>query len=218
MVPQVKKGQSQSQSQCFLAASTCIIVADVVGAGILSMPVAVAQFGWILGGVMLVVMLLMNVHISILLWRVRMHLGHGDTYTTLCEAAFAKAPHWQGRPAAIITGLSQRTYFFALLGIFLITAGKGLALIFDDSQVCLPLWMLLGAVIVVPFAGSSRTMGTYESLVWLNISALLGSVFIPLGYMMLQGTEKTRPPQSQFLAIAPLTIPHALTGLSLFTF
>ncbi|CAE8639134.1 unnamed protein product [Polarella glacialis] len=182
------------------------------------MPVAMAKFGWLLGGILLAVMLFMNVHISILLWRVRMHLGHGDTYTRLCKAAFAKAPPWQQRLAATLTGVSQLVFFFALLGIYLISAGKALALIFNDAQVCLPVWMLMGAVIIAPFAGSSRTMGTYESLVWLNILTLLGSVFIPLGYMIIQGTEETRPANSQFMAIEPITIPHTLTGLSLFTF
>ena len=77
-----------------------IIVADVVGAGILAMPVALANFGLYPGIVALLLLLAANVHISVVMWRVRMFcptcIGT-TTYTGFVRGAFAKAPAWQRR-------------------------------------------------------------------------------------------------------------------------
>lgn len=131
-----------------------IIVADVVGAGILAMPVAVANLGLIPGIITLVVLLLANVHISIAMWRVRMFCptcADTTTYSAfrltgvrvwLSEAfvrgAFAKAPAWQ-RHACLglevkrgfwlrmigLTGFCQKSFMIGMLVLYLLSAGKG---------------------------------------------------------------------------------------------
>eukprot|EP00439_Symbiodinium_sp_Y106_P027017 s6062_g3.t1 len=46
-----------------------LLIADVVGAGVLAMGQAVAKLGWLLGTICILAMLAMNAHIMILVWR-----------------------------------------------------------------------------------------------------------------------------------------------------
>lgn len=198
-----------------------IIVADVVGAGILGMPRAVAQFGWLLGGVVMIIMLLANVHISIMMWKVRMNCKAcqgATTYVGLCRGAFALAPRWQRRAMTVLTGVSQYFFIFGLMGIYLLSAGKGLGMIFYAQQICLPKWSLIAAGILLPFAGTAREMGSYQSLVWINIVTLCGTVLIPLGFYIFAGTDVLTNADAHWYAFAPLSPATVLSGLSTFTF
>jgi len=198
-----------------------IIVADVVGAGILGMPRAVAQFGWLLGGLVMVIMLAANVHISILMWKVRMNCKACDgskTYVGLCRGAFALAPKWQRRALLTLTGVSQYSFLFGLMGIYLLSAGKGMGMIFYNQQICLPKWSLIAAAILLPFAGSAREMGSYQSLVWINIITLCGTVLIPLAFYLIAGTDMLSTEDAHWYAVSPITATGVLSGLSTFTF
>jgi len=198
-----------------------IIIADVVGAGILGMPQAVSQFGWLLGALVIVVMLAANVHISILMWRVRVFYKACEgtqTYTDLCKGAFAKAPTWQRRVAIVATWVSQYSFMFGLLGIYLLSAGKGLGMLFNASKICLPQWAAFSAILLLPFAGTARRMGSYQALVWVNILTLCGTVLIPLTYFITQGVDETRKEGSEIFLVADMTPTGVLSGLSTFTF
>jgi len=66
-----------------------IIVADVVGAGILAMPVAIANFGLYPGIAALLLLLAANVHISVVMWRVRMFCPTSRSAQELIPDLFA---------------------------------------------------------------------------------------------------------------------------------
>lgn len=198
-----------------------IIVADVVGAGILGMPRAVRSFGWLLGGVVMVIMLAANVHISLLMWRVKMlcpeaHDAH--SYVQLCRRAFQRAPKQQRRLVLWLTGVSQYSFLFGLMGLYLLSAGKGMGMLFYEANVCLPVWAAIACAMMLPFAGTAREMGSYKSLVWINILTLSGTVLIPLFYYIAVGVDNIRPEASQVHAIAPMTLWGVMSGLSTFTF
>lgn len=220
-------GGSSEEKSRYTACSPCrnsavltsgIIIADVVGAGILSMGVAVADFGWLLGAVVTILLLAMNVHISILMWRVRMACPGVKTFCQLAEAVFEGAPAGQRQAMVYLTGFTQYSFLFALLGLYTLSCGRGLGMIFYDRRVCLMIWCAIGCAILVPFHTTARQLGSYKSLIWINCATIVGSVFIPLIYMATQSLEQTRPPGSQFLAVAPLTIPNMLHGVSLMCF
>lgn len=195
-----------------------IIVADVVGAGILNMPVAVAGFGWALGAVAILLLLATNIHTAMLVWRLRMEFQEAQTYTELAEMVFKDAPRWQKNLAVTVTTVSQQTFIGSLLGAYVLTAGQGLGMALYDVQICLPWWALIACVCLIPFLGTARSMGSWKSLVWINIATLLGTIFIPLVWMVVMGVEEVRPEGSQVYAVAPLTPGLALNGLSTFMF
>eukprot|EP00928_Gymnodinium_smaydae_P088997 TRINITY_DN73012_c0_g1_i1.p1 TRINITY_DN73012_c0_g1~~TRINITY_DN73012_c0_g1_i1.p1 ORF type:complete len:503 (-),score=101.81 TRINITY_DN73012_c0_g1_i1:331-1761(-) len=198
-----------------------IIVADVVGAGILGMPVAVAKFGWVLGAILMVVLLMANVHVSILMWRVRMYSPtccDAITYNDLVLGSFANAPGWQRYAMAGLAGFSQKSFLFGLMGLYLMSAGKGFALMFYETRICLPQWAFYAAALLFPFAATSRTMGSCQWLVWLNVITLCGTVVIPLGYYSIFGTEGVFAAGSEVKAFEDLSIVGVLSGLSTYTF
>lgn len=195
-----------------------IIIADVVGAGILGMPIAIKDFGWVLGSITVAALLAANLHISLLMWRVRMSYGEVHTYLHLMKLAFRDAPVWQRKAARVAVGVSQYTFIFSLLGLYQLSVGKGLGMLFYNAHICLPIWMLIGCAILWPMAGTSRRMGTWQSLVYVNIATLLGTIFIPLGWMAYKGAEVTRPAGSNVYAFATPDVTRYLNGISTMTF
>mmetsp|Transcript_111666 Transcript_111666/g.216235 ORF Transcript_111666/g.216235 Transcript_111666/m.216235 type:complete len:485 (-) Transcript_111666:80-1534(-) len=199
-----------------------IIIADVVGAGILSMPVAVKQFGWLLGAILLFLLLAANVHVSLLMWRVQVRCEsckHVRTYPQLAEGAFAAAPKWQRCAMTCVSKFSQTSFIFGIMGLYLLSAGKGFGMIFYENRtLCLPQWALFASLLIFPFAAVSRNMGSCECLVWLNIATLCGTVLIPLAYYAFVGTEGLRPPDSNTYAINSISAHGLLSGLSTYTF
>jgi len=195
-----------------------ILVADVVGAGVLSMPLAVANLGWLTGGLVMILMLFVNVHISILMWRVRMHCPEAHSYVDLAMGAFAGAPAWQRHAFATATVASQMIFMFCVLSLYLLSIGKGLGMLFHNVHLCLPTWALLAVGLLLPCACTSREMGSYKALVWVNILTLAGAVAIPLGYMMYAGIGDIRPEGSHPYAVLLPSITGVLSALNTFSF
>jgi len=201
-----------------VALTAGILVADVVGAGILSMAVAIAKFGWLLGAVMTVVLLSLNVHVAMLVWRVRMKCPSARTYMELVECAFAGAPPAQRRFAVLFTGVAQHLTIAGLLGVYTLSIGKAFGMIFYNVHLCLPVWMLIGCFFVLPFAGSARRLGAWQSLIWINSASILATVIVPLVAMAMEGVEQTRIPGSTVRAFAELSLSNVMSGVNLLFF
>jgi len=195
-----------------------IIVADVVGAGILGMPVAVSKFGWALGSFVLVVMLVANVHMSILMWRVRMAVPEPpSTYHEMCMVAFASAPAWQRRVAAVLGSGPQIIFIFMVLGIYLLSIGEGLGMLFYDMRLCLPVWTLFAACLLLPVVCMATEMGKYKSLVYFNVLALMGVIVIPLVYLAFSD-EDVITEDSKVRSFNSPSTAGVMSGLSTFSF
>lgn len=196
-----------------------IIIADVVGAGILSMGSAVAKFGWLLGSIFIFALLAMNVHVSLLIWRVRMGCPTAFTYVDLASQAFRSAPEWQRRAIEGVTLGSQQMFLFLVLALYSLSVGRCLGTLFyDELRVCLPVLVLIGLVGFMPVHLSSRSLGEYKSLIALNVLTIMGSCFIPLVHMAFSGVEQTRAPDAAMKAFADLTVAGTLSGLEVMSF
>merc|ERR1719401_833938 len=126
------------------------------------------------------------------------------TYMDMARGAFADAPRLQRRAVVVVTGASQYVFLFGLLGLYLLSAGKGLGMLFYGQRLCLPLWSAIAAIILLPFAGTAREMGAYESLVWINVITLCGTVLIPLVYYIAVGTQELDLSSARWYEVAPL--------------
>eukprot|EP00747_Dinoflagellata_sp_TGD_P163855 gnl/TRDRNA2_/TRDRNA2_183021_c0_seq1.p1 gnl/TRDRNA2_/TRDRNA2_183021_c0~~gnl/TRDRNA2_/TRDRNA2_183021_c0_seq1.p1 ORF type:complete len:493 (-),score=29.85 gnl/TRDRNA2_/TRDRNA2_183021_c0_seq1:29-1483(-) len=193
-----------------------ILVADVVGAGILSMAVAISYFGWLLGSVVSISLLAMNVHISMLMWRIRVQCPDAHTYMDLASDAFAKAPRGQRAFAVWATGLTQYSFIFLALGLYTLSLGRGLGSFFYDVHWCLRHWAFLGLLVLLPLNARSRSMGASRWLIWLNCATILGSVFIPI--LWLFSEHSVRAPGSNMYAVAHPTLSDSMRGLSIMSF
>jgi len=196
-----------------------IIVADVVGAGILSMAVAVRLLGWALGAVAIAVLLAMNVHISILMWRVHMRHPQARTFMELASAVCASMPEGTRAGVVWVVGAAQSSFIFMVLGLYTLTIGDGLGKLFYTTQLCLPVWTLIGSLVLLPVLANATSLGSYKSLIYVNCSMILGCICIPLVYMSTQGVEVTRPPTAGFYAVNPdLRFSDLVRGVSIFAF
>jgi len=95
-----------------------------------------------------------------------------------------------------------------------------LGFMFYDHKVCLPVWSAIGALVLLPFAGTSRKMGSHGWLVWANILTLCGTIVIPLTYFLFFGREEltlARESDANFFA-TEYTFTSVLSSLSTFTF
>jgi len=82
-----------------------LLIANVIGAGILSTAVAISQLGWLLGTVSTLVLLAMNAHTSILMWRVCMGCPRvPHTYTGLVESVCLDMDRSRRRICVLATG------------------------------------------------------------------------------------------------------------------
>jgi len=195
-----------------------ILVADVIGAGILSIAVAIAKFGWLLGAAVTVVLLVMNVHVYLLVWRVRMKCPSARTYAELTASAFAGAPAAQRRFAVLFTGIAQQLLIAGYLGVYTLSLGKAFGMIFYNVHLCLPKWTLIGCVFLLPFVASARRLGAWPSLIWMNCASILTTIIVPLVVMARQGAEQSRIPGSTVHAFAELSLGSVLSGLSIMFF
>lgn len=195
-----------------------LIIADVVGAGILGLSVAVAKVGWLAGVVLTLLLLAMNVHISMLMWRVHMHFPSVRSYVQMVEMAFSQAPEGQRTGMALIAGAGQHSFLFAMLAIYMLSCGRALGNIFYSVFVCLPTWTLVAGMLILPFHATARKLGTWQSLIWINVLTIVGTCCIPLAYMMREGPDVTRPPGSVFVAVENINFSMAFGALSTFTF
>jgi len=182
------------------------------------MPVAVAQVGWLLGVVVMTLLLAMNVHVSILLWRAKMRFPKAETMTQLVHHVFAKAPPAQRQAATWAAGVSQYAFICCNLGVFVLTFGKGLGMLFYEARICLPVLVLLGCALIAPLHGSVRNMGAHRSVIWLNIATLVGTIAIPLAYMAYNGVEEVRPEGSSVYAVSLTSLGSVMKCLSITTF
>jgi amino acid permease len=105
-----------------------------------------------------------------------------------------------------------------MLGVYTLSLGKGIGMIFYNVHICLPQWTLIGCIVVLPFVASARKLGAWKSLIWINCASILATVMIPLAVMARQGVEETRIPGSEVYAVAELSLGNAMSGLNIMLF
>jgi len=220
-------GTQGSDSPCFGAVdgqgpngvplTAALLIADVIGAGILSAAVAIAQLGWLLGTIVVVVLLAMNVHTSVLMWRVRMCCPQAHTFTGLVEVAFASDPPRQRDAIVAFTGFCQFFSLFGVLCLYTVSFGKSLGMSFYDVHACLPTWTTLGCLLLMPLMVTSRSMGSLPSLMWVNLLTIVGTVAIPL-WEMARRMEHGAHDYGERHAVAPMSFATTVAGISAIAF
>lgn len=195
-----------------------VIVGDTIGAGLLTMSSAVSMFGWLLGSVFIVAMLALNIHICIVLWRLRMEFPHCHTLGELAEATFSCAPRWQQTFIRKLTDQVQYLFIFFMLAADCTSYGKGLGLVFYDVHLCLPIWVLVGSAVLLPIHARTRSLGENNALILFNAVAVLSCVAISMHHFFSEGTSLSRSLGSKYVAVEPLTLMGILNGLNIMTF
>mmetsp|Transcript_40788 Transcript_40788/g.109452 ORF Transcript_40788/g.109452 Transcript_40788/m.109452 type:complete len:516 (-) Transcript_40788:413-1960(-) len=195
-----------------------VIIGDTIGAGLLTMSSAVAMYGWLLGGVFIVAVFALNLHVCTLLWRMRMDFPHAHTFGELAEASFGRAPRWQKMLMRQVTDQVQYVFVFFMLAADSTSFGKGFGLIFYDVHICLPTWVIIGSAILLPIHARTRSLGGNKVLIYLNCVAVICCVGCTLRHFVSMGVQNTRPLGSAVVPVEPLTILGVLNGVNIMIF
>ncbi|CAJ1424122.1 unnamed protein product [Effrenium voratum] len=196
-----------------------LLIADVVGAGVLAMGQAVAKLGWAMGILGIFLMLAMNAHIMMLVWRVHRLYPDAKTYRELACAAIERAHPDRMELAENLVLVAQYLFVFATLALYTLSIGQGLGMFFYDVHACLPLWTFVGCMLLLPLNLSARFLGSFAGSVMFNCLCTVGTVLIPIAWMAWQGAEVTRPSGQHFEAIASsFSMTAAVTSACTFAF
>lgn len=194
-----------------------IVVADVVGSGILSMATAVRMLGWLAGLVAMLLFFGMNAHVFIMLWRVHALHPHARTIAELTASVLAELPSGQRDLAVAAVGTAQSIFLFLVLGLYSLSIGESLGKLLYDFWLCLPQWTLIGSCLLLPILASATSLGAYKSLVWVNCATILGTIFLPFAHVAL--SDAGVGTQHVVHAVQPdLQISHVFRALCIFAF
>jgi amino acid permease len=195
-----------------------VIIGDTLGAGLLTMPGALSMFGWFAGSIFIVGMLALNLHICMLLWRMRMAFPQAHTLGELAEASFSRAPRWQRSLMRQVTDCVQYMFVFFLLSADATSLGKGFGLLFYDVHLCLPVWVLIGSVILLPVHARTRSLGGNKLSIAFNCVAVTCCVGLCLRHFAHQGVLTSRGADATYAAVTPMSALGVLNGLNIMMF
>ena len=114
-----------------------LLVADVVGVGIMEIPGNLARVGWVIGLPALLIFLPLNLYTGVLLGRLAQIFPDEQTvsYGALGGAVF-------GATGRIVVGVIVYTKILLALGAFLLVLTQGLQGVFHGSALCQPVGSL----------------------------------------------------------------------------
>jgi len=195
-----------------------VLIGDTIGAGLLTMQSAVSMYGWLLGGIFIIAVFALNLHLCTLLWRMQMQFPHVRTLGELAEASFGKAPRWQQALMRQLTDRVQYVFVFFMLAADATSFGKAFGLMFYDVHICLPTWVLIGSAILLPIHMRTRSLGGNKVLIFLNCVAVICCVGCTMRHFISMGVLNSRLKDSAVMPVEPLTIMGVLNGLNIMMF
>ena len=117
-----------------------LIIADVIGIGIMSMADAFAELGWVLGATLCVLMLPLNLYCGYITWDVQ--VNHHPTTLSLADIGDKVL----GRAGFYFVAALVYSFIFFVLGDYLLSLGLCLEQLFYTVEQPRSIWSLLGAL------------------------------------------------------------------------
>lgn len=201
-------GNSAQYTAVILIGNTCTITA-------ISFPAAFASLGgWANGIAAVVICVTMNAHLSVIVWRIYMAFPGHHHYGDLIYAAFEDTSPLQQNLAYILTNVTTYGFILVSTGYNLLCMGTALGWIFNGFQACLPLLMLIAAVINIILQIGVRTYRSLPPILSANVISVLIVVLVPLSYFASLGTEVTLAPGSKIFATGGSSLAKEIQGFS----
>jgi len=132
-----------------------LLVAAVVGLGIMALPSSIAKVGWVPGLVILGTVFSVNLYTG-LLWRLRLVYPHGTNYTHIGMEVMGLT----GKRLAQVVTLTQ---LFLLEASYMLVNTQSLAAVFYELDLCKPTWGIFMAFLLLPFV-QIRTLNNVSLL------------------------------------------------------
>jgi len=148
--------------------TSIVIVASIVGIGVLAVPGSVKNVGWV-GMAIIVCCYPTNLYTGLLIAKLAMFFPHAKTFGDVAGKVW-------GDHGRHMTYFVLYVYLFLLLGDFLLVAAKSVQGFFYDVKICLPTAALLSCLWLLP-SNQFRTLSNLTVLgavSTLTITAVLG--------------------------------------------
>jgi amino acid permease len=160
-----------------------LIWGEIVGAGLLGLPKAFGDLGWVLSALSLIFWLIINLKVGTMMAEIVSYypksIAFGDT-----------AHHTFGIKAGQAATFIRNFYLTFTLGDYVLISSKALTMLFYDAQVCFVIWTVIVIVILLPLL-QIRVLNGMRYLMWVNLTTIFVAVFIALGTLSSMGTSQT---------------------------
>jgi amino acid permease len=122
-----------------------LIIADVIGIGVMAMAEAFAELGWVLGVACCLLMLPLNQLSGLMVWETIVEV-HPDALSLadLARRCLGRAAYWA-------TYALVYSFIFMTLGDYLLSLGLCLQILFPDAALPSYAWSALAAAMLLPF-------------------------------------------------------------------
>jgi len=191
-----------------------LIIADIVGIGVMGVASAFAQLGWVPALCLCIGMLPLNIFCGILVWEAQ--TVHYPGTLSMADIGGRTGGAFGYHAAAFIV----YSFIFMVLGNYLLTIGICLeqfaSSAFPGARLSRHVWSLLGVVVLLPFV-QLRTLNATRSLLWVNVATIVLSVGLALGYL-LSGGELVGGSAPTAPVATDLSWRSFMSGLSKLTF
>ena len=164
-----------------MATAAQLIIADIIGIGILSMAQAYAELGWVLAISLTLLLLPLNLYCGILTWEAQVYLYPGSlNMAELGRKSMGPVGYW-------VVAVTVYSFIFGMLGDYILSVGLSLEQFFYTARLPRAVWSLFGVLSLLPFC-QLRTLNATRWLLWLNLLMIVACVAIALGYLIGGGT------------------------------
>mmetsp|Transcript_32158 Transcript_32158/g.51145 ORF Transcript_32158/g.51145 Transcript_32158/m.51145 type:complete len:479 (-) Transcript_32158:353-1789(-) len=156
-------------------------VAEVVGAGVLTMPSAFADLGWVLGIVLLTSMMLVSVYTGCAVSRVRCIFPNSFNFVLMARYSVK----WKFMQ--FLAGVTVMGSLLTGLAAYLLAIAQSVQMCFYDSQWCTLIWLSIVTGLFVPV--QIQTLSSSRWLVYANAGFILLVVLVTSIYLLMNGAE-----------------------------
>lgn len=161
--------------------SSLLLLADIVGSGILALAGAFAKLGWFFSIVLLIICCPLNYYTGVLLCRIKTHRPNVTTYGELMENLFGGYGNYVGWIVLYL-------YVFLILGEYHLIMARSVQGTFYDASLCRPVAGIIASVIVF----LSNQVRTLHNIALLSIVSVV-TIFIVLTICLNDMISDSKP-------------------------
>ena len=173
-----------------------LLVADVVGVGIMEIPGNLARVGWLVGLPVLAIFLPLNLYTGLLLGRLKLVFPNeaSASYGALAGAVF-------GPVGRVAIGAIVYTKILLALGAFLLVLTQALQGVFNDVELCQPYVSLFAGVVLLPL-NQLRTLTGVAIISAVSFVTVLAAIAICVVSLLAGANPKYEGPDAASEAVA----------------
>jgi amino acid permease len=190
-----------------------LMIADVVGAGVMSLATAFAEVGWFIAIPSLVFWYMASMYIGVQIQTCSLAYPEVETFTQLAEVTF-------GHKAKVATAVLVYTFIFFVLGDYVLVLGETLEMIVNSngtssSHTCSHLvYSFFASILLLPLA-TIRLLGKTGVIMVVNMVSILLSLIV--AFIGVLSSSRKFGGDTEFIAKS-LTIYSFFHSQALFAF